>query len=580
MKRFTRIFVVLLFLSAYVYSGESPHSQSGYQSLECEAGFITIEPVDFYFHYYSYFSRLALRSSEARMWYTFQPADQNPGEKPVFIFFNGGPGSATSNGLMSLNTTRMTLDTTLENGGDEFVPNPVSWTRMGNLLYVDARLTGFSYNLMNSPEDWNVRYREFGARNFNMYIDAADFIRLLLEFLANHPGLQDNPVVIVGESYGGIRSNVMLHILLNYKDYANGVEIYQDENLVEKIQAHYNEVFPDYNNQTVPPEIIARQFGHQVLIQPALSLYYQRQISGEMFEQEDSVIFQIAREVGLQYVPCRQKPPGSYCSPVSNALAFVDSEANRDNYKYTKPGDWLWGFFYNAKRLLCFTDNLMKVTGVDVTGISQLYASNRVNAYKINQDLTVDTQVDEPVFFETSSYLNMARSEAKSGAEESGDLNLVFGLLQRWDRYFLALNYDANRAWFWNVALYRGYDIDYFTARSGEMFLKNVAHVNTFITNGAYDLVIYSLAIPASLALHTDILESVSHQPEEPGSEARSGRIILNYMPDAFPGINNLHSRTIRFPLYAFSGHAVSIDQPEELFVDVFAWLENSGLLR
>ncbi|UCH98032.1 MAG: hypothetical protein JSV88_14590, partial [Candidatus Aminicenantes bacterium] len=555
-----------------------PHGQSGYQSLECEAGFITIEPVDFYFHYQSYFSRLTLRSSEARIWYSFQPADQDPGEKPLFIFFNGGPGGATSDGLMSLNTARMTLDTTLENGGDEFIPNPVSWSRMGNLLYVDARLTGFSYNLMNSPGDGNARFREFNAQNFNIFFDAADFIRLLLEFLSDHPELQDNPVIIVGESYGGVRSTVMLHILLNYKDYANGIEMYQDDDLVEKIQAHYDAVFPGYNNQTVPPEIIARQFSHQILIQPAISAGYQHQVAGEMFEQEGSVIFQVAREEGLQYVPCWQKPSDSNCNPRDNALIFIDQVARRDYYNYTKPKDWLWDIFFNAARLLSFTNNLMMVTGVDVTGIPLLYASARTNAYKLNQDLNVDTQMDKHASFEQLIFRDMARKAAKLAAEEPGDMRWVFGALQPWDRYFLSLNYDANSAFHWNIALYRGYDVDYYSPRCGRMFLKNVAHVNTFITNGAYDLVVYSRAIPGSLALHYDILESVIHDAGEPGSEDRPGRIILNYNPDAFPGINDLYTRTIKFPLYAFSSHAVSINQPQELFADVLAWLTDTGL--
>lgn len=71
------------------------------------------------------------------------------------------------------------------------------------------------------------------------------FIRVLLRFLVAHPNLQRNRVVIVGESYGGIRSTVMLHILLHYQDYGNGRSIYQDPSLVQEIQNHYNHVFPN-----------------------------------------------------------------------------------------------------------------------------------------------------------------------------------------------------------------------------------------------------------------------------------------------------------------------------------------------
>jgi hypothetical protein len=68
-------------------------------------------------------------------------------------------------------------------------------------------------------------------------------------------------VVIVGESYGGTRAIAMLHILLNYTEYENSNEIYQDSALAEEIQNHYNTVFPTYNNQLVPPGVINGQLG-------------------------------------------------------------------------------------------------------------------------------------------------------------------------------------------------------------------------------------------------------------------------------------------------------------------------------
>jgi len=591
MKRFLAVSVALLFFmycqsefpqSEYPQS-ESPLSAS--QSLPCEAGFITIEPVDFYFHYQSYFSRLALRSSAARIWYSFHPADQDCEEKPLFIFFNGGPCGATSSGLWSFNTSKMTLDTSLENGGDEFIPNPVSWTRLGNLLHVDSRQAGFSYNLMTSPQDWEERFKEFNAQNFNIFIDAADFIRVLLRFLSDHPEIQKNPVIITGESYGGIRSNIMLHILLNYKDYANGKEIYQDYDLVDKIQAHYDTVFPEYTNQTVPPEVITTQFNHQILIQPAVSYSNQHLVTGKILEQEGSIIYQIAEEEGVEFIPSWQRPSSDPLSdPMNNISDFMHNVAERDIYNYIKPEDWFWGFFYNAATLLRTTENLSIVTGVDVTSIASLYASARVNAYKIynesryDAEYTVNQETDKVLSFEELLFRTMARKEAKLSAVEPGDMSEVFGLLQPWDRYFISLNYDANSAFHRNIALHRGYDVNFYAQICGSMFLKNVAYVNTFITDASYDIVVYSKAIPGSLALHTDILESSIHDTEPQGGEERGGRIILRYLPDAFPDISGLNTRTIRFPLYATSGHAVSITQPVELFSDVSDWLANTGL--
>ncbi|MFC2155860.1 hypothetical protein ACFLRB_05170, partial [Acidobacteriota bacterium] len=532
--------------------------------LKNEAGFITIKPVDFYFHDDSKKSKLELRSSEARLWYVFQPADQDSNEKPLFVFFNGGPGSATSSGLFSLNTSRMTLDTTLEKGGDEFIANPVSWTGLGNLLYIDARATGFSYNLMNSPGDEDARRKEFDAQNFNVFFDAADFIRVILDFLSNHPELRENPVVITAESYGGIRSNIMLHLLLNYKDYANGKEMYQDIELVESIQAHYNNVFPTYQNKTVPPGIIAGQFGHQILIQPLITGDYQYTVTGEMFEEEDSPIFEIAAQVGDIYIPCRQIVSNwRYCNPWNMAMYFVNNIARRDWYYYIEPKEWLNGFFYNAGMLLCFTENLSLATGVDVTAVPEFYSAARTKAYKyFHADL--DFEIDGTSGFEKMILKDAATMEAAFRAKAPGDMSEVFGKLQPWDKYFLLLNYDANIAFYENIAITFGYDVSVYSPNWGTMFLKNVVFVNTFITNAAYDLVVYTRALPASLRLHDDILESVAHQSEEPVNEARPGRIKLKYQANAFPGIQNLHTRIIRFPVYATSSHAVSVNQPEE----------------
>lgn len=541
------------------------------QSSPNEAGFVNIEPQTFYFHYGSYFSRLFQKSSEALIWYSFQAADQNYTQKPLFVFFNGGPGSASSSGLMSMNTTRYTLDNRIASGGgDVYIPNTVSWTRLGNLIYIDARQTGYSYNRMQRVSDFDARFREFNSQNFNPFIDAADFIRVLFRFLDRHPELKRNPVVIVGESYGGMRALAMLHILLNYTDYGNGREMYQDRALADEIQAHFDDVFPQFRGQEVPPEIIARQFGYQILIQPSISYGYQSQITDEMLLEPGSVIDQIEQEVGIPYNPSAHGDP----------LSYVMYTAGRDVYIYTKPRDWLTGFFRNAARLLHNTLNMSQITGVDVTQIPQLYAAERGNAYRV-----FDTNYEFDLMPADTSpsikflYLDPARLEAQDARQETGDLSAVFGELQPWDRYFLSTNYHANWAFHvHNVAKVRGYEVDTDHARFGAMFLKNIAHVNTFITNAALDLVVYTAAIPPTFSRYGDILESVRYERKSPQGEMRPGQIVLNYRPSAFPDIQNLETRIIRFPLYASSCHAVSLTQPEDLFNDIFNWLDEVGV--
>jgi len=548
-------------------------------ALQNEAGFMEIEPVSFYFHKTG--SRLNLTSSTARLWYVFQTANDDPAQKPLFVFFNGGPGSATSTALLSFNTSRMTVDSEL-NGGEAIGANPVSWTRFGNLLYIDARETGFSYNLMSNPKSRSARDRQFDAQNCNPFIDGADFVRVILRFLSDHPTIQKNPVVIVGESYGGIRATVMLHMLLNYRSYANGRQTYQDESLVKEIQSHFDAVFPTFKDRAVPPGVIAEQFGRQILIDPVVSIGYQDGVTGRMFEKRGSIIYQIAEEEGVTYTPCsRQK--GS-CDPYENALEFVDSVALRDIYDYARPRDWMMDRFSEAKQKLVYTDNLSRLIGTDVFSVDNMYATTRGKAYRV-----IDTAYDGGLSSESGSVIqsekesklplierlrraSMTRSLAKTAAA-AGDLTDVFGTLKKWDRYLLDLNEDVNNAFFDNKAIDKGYAIDPYHTRFGRMFLKNVIDVKTFITNAALDLVVYSAATPKALALHTNVLASVTHDVRARSGVARPGWMTLKYKAGAFEDVSGVTKRTIRFPLYSKSCHSVPVTQPRELFWDVVRWM-------
>jgi hypothetical protein len=557
---------ILLFSLFFILAG-IPYAMAN--PLQNEAGFIGIEPISFYFHHGSHFNRLVLKSSEAQLWYSFQAADKSNDKTPIFVFFNGGPGGSTSSGLMSMYTGRFTLDNQIEDGGgDSYTANPVPWTQMGHLLYIDARQTGFSYNLMFDVQNEGARFQEFNAQNFNSFFDASDFIRLLLRFLAAHPSIQKNPVVIVGESYGGVRTITMLHILLNYKEYGNGQEAFQDPALVKEIQQHYDTVFPQYEGQIVPPKVIRQQFGYQVLIQPAISVDYQRATSWPMLKKPGSCLYQIGKEVGIPYDPIKYP----------DIFHFVRDIAGRDLYMYVKPKHWLDGFFDNAGVLLRTVRNLVQVTGVDVTAINELYASARSRAYRVittDYSLALEPKIEDPMTRELFEI--PAHYEAPHVRKEPGDIQDVFGVLRPWDRYFIGINFHANYAFhYWNVALIRGYDIHSWNPRYGGMFLKNVVHVHTFITNAAYDLVIYAPAIPSALEKHSDILQSTQHI--QTGGQIRPGQIILNYEPNAFPDFPNLTSRSIRFPVYDKSCHAVSLTQPLDLFTDVRKWLQQHGI--
>lgn len=545
--------------------------------LSPEAGYIEIEPINYSFHKGP--TSKQLESSRARLWYIFQPADENPEEKPLFIFFNGGPGSATGL-LFGFNTARMTLDPAYT-GNKELAENEFSWTSMGNLIFVDARETGFSYNTVKNAEDESVRSEEFRGANFNCFFDGADFVRLLLRFLKTHPQIRTNPVVIAGESYGGIRSTVMLNLLLHYRSYADGTRIYQDPSLTAEIQAHYDAAFPDRAGGALLPEEINSQFGRQVLIQPLLSGVYQDRVAGQLFEQPGSPFYQMAEEEGVEYIPCSERQ--GECDPISNAWNFLFNEAKRDIYNYTLPSNWMNDLADAATTRLLKLDILSESTDFDVTGVSELYAENRKNAYRvIDKDAEwtrKKADTDARLLFDERLPMALRMMNRQRGirplidpALTTGDLIQTFGELEKWDRYYISTHNIVNYIFY--VSELIAFEVDPYQPVYGEMFLENLLDVKTFITNAAYDLIIYQPALEEALELHGDLVDKIDWEtaPRDE-NEDRAGWLTVHYSDLSYAGRGANQVREVRFPYYEKSCHAVEITEPEEFVEDVRQWM-------
>ncbi len=591
--------------------------------LQSEAGFIPVEGSVSYFQFGSYFNRLTMRTSPARIWYTFQPADEEAETKPLFVFFNGGPGGATACGLFSANTAKLTVVRDEVTGDAAIVTNPASWSRAGNLLHVDARTAGFSYSLMSAPGDDVRRGREFDLQNYNPFVDGADFVRVLLRFLADHPSIRANRIVLVPESYGGVRTLVMLNLLLYYGRYADGGSAYQDPGLVAAIRAHHHAVFPGYAGSTVPPAVIAGQFGHQVLIQTVMSTSFQTRVKVEMLEAPGSPLYQVAAETGIPYVPYAQSP-GAVLNPtpsqVQNYIYDWIDAVGRDAYHIAKPAGYFNGHRAAAQDFLTHVETLSYMTGVDAAGIAGMYASARADAYKKRAGGDGGAGRRAPVAVDSqtmgSAEGRLAKGKlagpAKTAVErkagngrpqivydfsalvgpllkpqqlaawldpvDEDDMAAVFGELRPWDRFFVEANRDVTNAFAWNKATLRNYPIQYNnSALYGRMFLENAAWVETFATNAAWDSVVFTAALPAALAMHTDILSGSELDAEGPPGAARPGRIVLTYRPSTIPG-STVTTRTIRFPAYLLSGHAVTLSQPADMLDDVIEWLASTGV--
>jgi hypothetical protein len=205
--------------------------------LHDEAGFIDLPDDD---------------GTHARLFWSFEPSSR--ADAPLAVFFNGGPGGATAP-LRALNTGKRRADISSQ----EVVANETSWADFAHLLYVDARQTGFSYDVAVTDDDAG-RSDVFAPWHFTSDADTSEFVRLILAFFDAHPSLRCSRVALVGESYGGVRATRMLEMILHYRDHT----------LADLLQAHLDRVFPKRAGQVVPPEVIAEQFFAQVLIEPLL----------------------------------------------------------------------------------------------------------------------------------------------------------------------------------------------------------------------------------------------------------------------------------------------------------------------
>jgi choice-of-anchor A domain-containing protein len=222
--------------------------------LAAEAGFLQIDGGD-YTAQNTITNSLETRTSPThRIWYAFQPALTTPKSKPLAVIFNGGPGGATSNALFAFNTAGITLDPAT---GATYAVNPNNWGQFANLLYVDAPVTGFSYPLPVNGVRPGI--------SMDMDRDASTFLRVIVQFLARHPALQNNRVILVGESYGGIRANLMLHYLFDYPNLQSPGSFYQDAQLAADLDGYFLAALGKHS--PIASEI-ASKFGHQVLIEP------------------------------------------------------------------------------------------------------------------------------------------------------------------------------------------------------------------------------------------------------------------------------------------------------------------------
>src|SRR5690606_27749015 len=111
--------------------------------------------------------------------------------RPVVFAFNGGPGASSTPLHFSGFGPKRRVGTA--GGAQDLVDNQESLIDVADLVFIDPVGTGFS-RMAN----------EAGKRYLGVVADGEAVARYMRDWLARH-GREDAPVVVMGESYGGIR---------------------------------------------------------------------------------------------------------------------------------------------------------------------------------------------------------------------------------------------------------------------------------------------------------------------------------------------------------------------------------------
>lgn len=589
----------MMFLVSSCGSGSSSPEVVAKDATISEAGYYKIDPFEVSFQQ-DQVDTIKLTSGTARIFYSYHPAknaypgDRSSTQKPLFVMLNGGPGCATTCNLFSMNTAPYTLDREHQQSASRIAVNHYSWAQMGNLLYIDAPNTGFSYNMIPGPDRQLARLAEFAAHNFNPFTDAAQVLRVLLRFLKEHEEIRKNPVILVGESYGGIRVSTMMNLLLFYPHYADGSKIFKDEGLKREIEDHFKDVFKGKNPVfPLAPATVASQFGRQILVQPQLTAY-QSEITGDMYEQKGSVIDQIAAAEGKTYY----RQGGLFCKTLTGECSTKETCAimcnvpafNRDRYNYSKTKTWsddLEAFAING---LLDVSVLTTALQYNVDKINELRPAERSEAFRYinNGRPLLEADMDQLLSTMGGSSENLSptataffygQSESilyiEGLVNRSGSNTLVgkYGALEYWDDYFVSTNNAVYLAFTLHTYLDRnGYKVNPDSSTLyGQMFLENLLLVNTFLTDAEYDLVIYSPAIPEALKRYSDIVSTV--QAVRGTNESPLGSFKIGYKQGTINGVST-HDVELYYPYYATAGHSVSSGQPDKFLADVQAWMQ------
>jgi hypothetical protein len=422
------------------------------------------------------------RAVSARVWYSFFPADATPEAKPLLLLMQGGPGSSVLP-LWGGNTGPRTLDPRRASEGGT-ADNPLRWTRFANLLYLDTPYAGFSYQTSTS----SVGPSSGCDRPFDPDEEAASYVRALLRFLARHPALQAAPVALVGESYGGVRAQMMLQQLRHPERLRDLSAIYHDPALADEVAEHVRRLADQRGEEEAGDP--GRQFWAQILIQPVV-------LGGRT-----------------------SRPTGACTWPEGKAQGAYESE-----------------LVLGMMGALRDVAELSRFIGVDAKTIRWLHADQRSSVCDRNK--FVYREPPDP----QSLPPDLPWSD-------------IFGTLAPGDRFYVRATAlpaaDSER-------LPSG---DRVIPQLASLFVDNLRELATFITDAPCDGVVSG----------EELLSRLAELPGIAGvarDEAAEGRAFLVRWDDG-------EQRALRMPIYAESGHMVTVHAPEQIAPDVEQFIRDT----
>jgi hypothetical protein len=535
-------------------------------------------------------------SNKTRIWYSFIPANNKPSEKPLFVLINGGPGCGTCVNLFSMNTAKYTMDRNLLNGtGQISKENPYSWTKLGNLLYIDAPNSGFSYMVSDSKTRLGVIHDFLGGGNYNSFIDADQVLRTVLHFIEEHPALQKNKVIFVGESYSGVRVSTMLNLILYYSQYEeNHQKNFRDPELKGIIEKYLGAAIGAKAGKYYTPEQISEIFSHQILIQPQIVDEYQDKIKADDMIKQNSIMDKLGKEAKAKksWREFYKDREGKY--GVSSIVTLYLKYINRDQYHYLQPWSWSDDNEEFALMALRDVDNYKKVTGTDIEDVNYMHSYERVDALRFLVQKT-ETNIlqhnivkllfrlsgdEEAQLFLEMFPFNSLFTPPDVQREGGRTIGQVLGGLSEYDNYIVGTNPFVFMGFMANAGIQLKcediFGIDPGTSKIyGTMFLENLAVVETFMTNAEYDMVVYSPSLPKQFDCQKGrFIHMVSKLEINNGNGKADGSFTIHYNKRGIKGLKHTpESRTVTWPYYGKSGHSVSTTQPGKFLNDIDAWL-------